>query len=137
MPREKIARTALANSLAILTSDLAQALEISEAYAPEHLILQTREDEALSARIRKAGAVFLGPWSPEAAGDYASGPNHVLPTGGAARSYGGLGLESFLRPVTFQRLSRSGLQAVASDVATLSRIERLDAHGRSVTVRNA
>jgi histidinol dehydrogenase len=137
LPREKIARTALANSLAILTSDLAQALEISEAYAPEHLILQTREDEALSARIRKAGAVFLGPWSPEAAGDYASGPNHVLPTGGAARSYGGLGLESFLRPVTFQRLSRSGLQAVASDVATLSRIERLDAHGRSVTVRNA
>jgi histidinol dehydrogenase len=137
LPRAKIARAALAHGLLALTRDLAQALELSERYAPEHLILQTREDEALAARVRRAGAVFLGPWSPEAVGDYASGPNHVLPTGGAARAYGGLGLESFLKPVTFQRLTREGLKAVASDVAVLSRVEGLDAHGRSVTARRA
>jgi histidinol dehydrogenase len=137
LPRAKVAAAALAHGLLALTKDLTQALEISERYAPEHLILQTREDEALAARVRRAGAVFLGPWAPEAVGDYASGPNHVLPTGGAARAFGGLGLESFLRPVTFQRLTRAGLGALASDVEVLSRIEGLDAHGRSVAVRNA
>jgi histidinol dehydrogenase len=137
LPRAKVAAAALKHGLLALTKDVAQALEISERYAPEHLILQTREDEALAARVRRAGAVFLGPWAPEAVGDYATGPNHVLPTGGAARAFGGLGLESFLRPVTFQRLTRAGLGAVASDVEVLSRIEGLDAHGRSVAVRNA
>jgi histidinol dehydrogenase len=137
LPRAGVARAALAHSRLLLTRDLRQALEISERYAPEHLILQTREDEALAARVRRAGAVFLGPWAPEAVGDYASGPNHVLPTGGAARAFGGLGLESFLRPVTFQRLTRAGLKAVASDVEVLSKVEGLDAHGRSVAVRSA
>lgn len=135
LPRAKIARAALAHARLIRTKDLDEALAVSEAYAPEHLILNTREDERLAARVRRAGAVFLGPWSPEAAGDYASGPNHVLPTGGAARAFGGLGLESFLRPVTFQRLSKAGLKAVARDVEVLSRVEGLDAHGRSVTRR--
>ena len=137
LPRAKIAAAALSHGLLALTKDLAQALEISERYAPEHLILQTREDEALAGGVRRAGAVFLGPWAPEAVGDYASGPNHVLPTGGAARAFGGLGLESFLRPVTFQRLTRAGLKALASDVEVLSKVEGLDAHGRSVTLRNA
>jgi len=137
LPRAGIARAALAHARLILTADLDEALAVSEAYAPEHLILQTREDERLASRVRRAGAVFLGPWSPEAVGDYASGPNHVLPTGGAARACGGLGLESFLRPVTFQRLTKEGLRAVAPDVETLSRVEGLDAHGRSVTRRKA
>ncbi len=137
LPRAKIASAALAHALLAVVKDLGQALELSERYAPEHLILQTREDEALAAKVRRAGAVFLGPWAPEAVGDYASGPNHVLPTGGAARAFGGLGLESFLRPVTFQRLTRAGLKAVASDVEVLSKVEGLDAHGRSVTVRGA
>jgi histidinol dehydrogenase len=137
LPRAEIARAALAHSLLLLTRGLPEALEVSERYAPEHLILNTREDEALAARVRRAGAVFLGPWAPEAVGDYASGPNHVLPTGGAARAFGGLGLESFLRPVTFQRLTRAGLAAVASDVEVLSKVEGLDAHGRSVTRRAA
>ncbi len=137
LPRAKIARAALAHARLILTGGLDEALAVSEAYAPEHLILQTREDEALAARVRRAGAVFLGPWSPEAVGDYASGPNHVLPTGGAARAFGGLGLESFLRPVTFQRLTKAGLRAVASDVEVLSRVEGLDAHGRSVLLRKS
>jgi histidinol dehydrogenase len=137
LPRGEIARAALAHSRLILTRDLDQALAISEAYAPEHLILQTRRDEELAGRVRRAGAVFIGPWSPEAVGDYASGPNHVLPTGGAARGLGGLGLESFLRPVTFQRLTKAGLSAVARDVLTLSAVEGLDAHGRSVSVRSA
>ncbi len=137
LPRADTARASLAHSCFFLVRDLAQALEISERYAPEHLILNTREDEALAARVRRAGAVFLGPWAPEAVGDYASGPNHVLPTGGAARAFGGLGLESFLRPVTFQRLTRAGLSALASDVEILSKVEGLDAHGRSVTVRKA
>jgi histidinol dehydrogenase len=137
LPRAAVARKALAGSKLLLTRDLSQALELSERYAPEHLILQTRGDEALAARVRRAGAVFLGPWAPEAAGDYASGPNHVLPTGGAARAFGGLGLESFLKPVTFQRLTRAGLKAIASDVTTLAAVEGLDAHARSVTVRSA
>ena len=137
LPRAGIARAALTHSWLLLTRDLDQALEISERYAPEHLILQTRDDEALSARVRRAGAVFLGPWAPEAVGDYASGPNHVLPTGGSARAFGGLGLESFLRPVTFQRLTRAGLKAIGSDVTTLAAVEGLDAHGRSVTRRSA
>ncbi|MFI5345151.1 MAG: histidinol dehydrogenase [Elusimicrobiota bacterium] len=137
LPRAEIARAALKNSWLLLTRDLDQALAVSDRYAPEHLILQTRDDEALSARVRRAGAVFLGPWAPEAVGDYASGPNHVLPTGGAARAFGGLGLESFLRPVTFQRLTRAGLKAIGPDVTALAAVEGLDAHGRSVTRRNA
>ncbi|MDE2512442.1 MAG: histidinol dehydrogenase [Elusimicrobia bacterium] len=137
LPRAAVARAALEHSSLLLTRDLAQALEVSERYAPEHLILQSRDDEALAARVRRAGAVFLGPWAPEAAGDYASGPNHVLPTGGAARAFGGLGLESFLRPVTFQRLTRAGLRAIGPDVTALAAVEGLDAHGRSVSVRNA
>src|SRR6185312_3144641 len=137
LPRAKIAAAALEHALLAVTQDLDQALELSERYAPEHLILQTKDDEALAARVRRAGAVFLGPWAPEAAGDYASGPNHVLPTGGAARAFGGLGLESFLRPVTFQRLTRAGLKALARDVETLAKVEGLDAHGRSVTLRAA
>jgi histidinol dehydrogenase len=137
LPRADVARAALKNSWLLLTRDLDQALDASERYAPEHMILQTREDEALAARVRRAGAVFLGPWAPEAVGDYASGPNHVLPTGGAARAFGGLGLESFLRPVTFQRLTRAGLKNVGPDVTALAAVEGLDAHGRSVTRRNA
>lgn len=137
LSRADIARASLAHSRLLLTRDLDQALALSERYAPEHLILQTRDDEKLAAKVRRAGAVFLGPWAPEAVGDYASGPNHVLPTGGAARAFGGLGLESFLKPVTFQRLTRAGLKAIASDVEVLSRVEGLDAHGRSVTRRNA
>jgi len=137
LPRVEIARAALRCAALGLTRDVGQALEISERYAPEHLILQTRDDEALAARVRNAGAVFVGPWAPEAVGDYASGPNHVLPTGGAARAIGGLGLESFLKPVTFQRLTRPGLKAVASDVTVLAAVEGLDAHGRSVTARAA
>lgn len=137
LPRAEIARAALKCAALGLTRDLSQALDISERYAPEHLILQTRDDAGLAARVRRAGAVFLGPWAPEAAGDYASGPNHVLPTGGAARAVGGLGLESFLRPVTFQTLTREGLRSLASDVTTLAAVEGLDAHGRSVVVRAA
>jgi len=137
LPRETIARASLSNGLVAVVRSLDEALELSEAYAPEHLILQTREDERLAARVRRAGAVFVGPWSPEAAGDYACGPNHVLPTGGAARAWGGLGLESFLRPLTFQRLTRAGLRAVAPDVEALARVEGLDAHRLSVTARSA
>lgn len=137
LPRARTARAAISYARLVLTKDLDQALAVSEAYAPEHLILNTREDERLAAAVRRAGAVFLGPWSPEAVGDYASGPNHVLPTGGAARAFGGLGLESFLRPVTFQRLTRAGLKSLATDVEVMARMEGLDAHGRSVTRRQA
>jgi len=137
LPRRDIARASLENGLLAVVANLDEALALSEAYAPEHLILNTREDERLAAKVRRAGAVFVGPWSPEAAGDYASGPNHVLPTGGAARAWGGLGLDSFLRPLTFQRLTRAGLRAVAPDVEALARVEGLDAHRLSVTTRSA
>jgi histidinol dehydrogenase len=137
LPRRDVARASLENGLLAVVANLDEALALSEAYAPEHLILNTREDERLAAKVRRAGAVFVGPWSPEAAGDYASGPNHVLPTGGAARAWGGLGLDGFLRPLTFQRLTRAGLRAVAPDVEALARVEGLDAHRLSVTTRNA
>ena len=135
LPRAKIARASLSHARLLLTKSLEEALAVSERYAPEHLILQTRRDESLAKKIRRAGAVFLGPWAPEAVGDYTSGPNHVLPTGGAARAFGGLGLESFMRPVTYQRLTRAGLKGVAGAVEILAQVEGLAAHGRSVTQR--
>jgi histidinol dehydrogenase len=112
--------------------DLERALAEVEGLAPEHLVLLGAEAESAAHRIRNAGAVFVGPWSPVAAGDYATGGNHVLPTGGWARSVGGLGLETFLKPVTVQRITESGLASLRPTVEALAALEGLPAHAEAV-----
>jgi histidinol dehydrogenase len=112
--------------------DAERALEEIEALAPEHLVLLGADAEALAPRIRNAGAVFVGPWSAVAAGDYATGGNHVLPTGGWARAVGGLGLESFMKPVTVQRLTRGGLESVRPVVEALAAVEGMPAHAEAM-----
>lgn len=135
LPRRELARAALLESRCIVARDLFEALRISDAYAPEHLILQVEEPEFWAARVQTAGSVFLGPWSPESAGDYASGTNHVLPTYGHARAYSGLSLESFMKQISFQHLSRDGLAAIAPAIEELASLEGLEAHRRAVSIR--
>lgn len=118
-----------------LARSMPEAVLFCEEYAAEHLSIQADEDEALLDRISSAGSVFLGPYSPVAAGDYAAGPNHVLPTGGGARITGGLSVETFLRSTTVQRLSADALDDIGETVETLARAEGLDAHAESVAVR--
>ena len=130
-----VARQAIdGNSAIVVTSDVAQAVAFSNALAPEHLSIHGR---ALLPGITHAGSVFVGPYSPEAAGDYASGPNHVLPTSGAARLRGGLSAADFVKVISVQELSRDGLQRLVPAVTTLARAEGLEAHARSVEVRYA
>ena len=135
LPNADVARQSLARGAAISVDDVDQALAIANRYAPEHLILQINEAQSYMERVHAAGSVFLGPWSPEAVGDYASGTNHVLPTYGLARSHSGLGLESFLTQITFQELSPAALTDIGSTVETLAEIENLPAHKRSVSLR--
>jgi histidinol dehydrogenase len=115
-----------------VNGNVERALEEIEALAPEHLVLLGADAEELAASIRNAGAVFVGPWSAVAAGDYATGGNHVLPTGGWARAVGGLGLESFMKPVTVQRLTRAGLERVRPVVEALAAIEGMPAHAEAM-----
>jgi histidinol dehydrogenase len=115
-----------------VNGNVERALEEIEALAPEHLVLLGADAEELAASIRNAGAVFVGPWSAVAAGDYATGGNHVLPTGGWARAVGGLGLESFMKPVTVQRLTRDGLARVRPIVEALAAVEGMPAHAKAM-----
>lgn len=135
LSRKEIARQALESSRLIVAKDLAQCIEISNAYGPEHLILQTREPEALVDSIISAGSVFLGDWSPESAGDYASGTNHVLPTYGYTATYSSLGLADFQKRMTVQQLTPQGLLGLATTIETLAQAEQLTAHKNAVTLR--
>ena len=135
LPRRDVAALALENSRAILLSDAAAMLAFSNQYAPEHLILATDEADALAKEVTNAGSVFLGHLTPEAVGDYASGTNHTLPTSGYARQYSGVSLDSFIRKITFQRLSPVGLRALGPLVETMAEAEGLVAHARAVTLR--
>jgi histidinol dehydrogenase len=137
LPRAETARQALASSRAILVADLEQALKVSNQYAPEHLILQTAQPRALLPQIRNAGSVFLGAWTPESLGDYGSGTNHVLPTGGAARASSGVSVASFQKMITVQQASAEALQAIGPEIVCLAEAEGLRAHGRAVSVRLA
>ena len=130
LPRAETARQAL-----IVTNDLAQCVEISNQYGPEHLIIQTRNARDLVDSITSAGSVFLGDWSPESAGDYASGTNHVLPTYGYTATCSSLGLADFQKRMTVQELSKEGFSALASTIETLAAAERLTAHKNAVTLR--
>lgn len=135
LPRVEIARQALASSHLIEVASLDDAFEISNTYGPEHLILALRDARAWLPRVTCAGSVFLGDWAPEALGDYCSGTNHVLPTGGAARFTGGLSVASFQVAITVQEVDRAGLAAIGPDAVTLADAEGLDAHSRAVSRR--
>jgi histidinol dehydrogenase len=133
LPTAPVAAKAIAkNSAIILTRSLDEAMDLANRFAPEHLSIP---DESLLARVRNAGSVFIGPFSPEAAGDYASGPNHVLPTSGAARQRGGLSVTDFLKVIFVQQLNEAALKRLSPAIVTLARAEGLEAHARSVEVR--
>jgi histidinol dehydrogenase len=133
LPTAPIARKSVArNSAIVLVRGLGEAVDISNRFAPEHLSIP---DESLLPAVRHAGSVFIGAYSPEAAGDYASGPNHVLPTSGAARIRGGLSVMDYVKVISVQELSKRGLAGISEAVAALARAEGLEAHARSVEVR--
>lgn len=133
--RRNIANAALDHARVILADDLDRAIEISNRYAPEHLILQIENPRAVLGQVRNAGSVFLGCWTPESVGDYCSGTNHVLPTYGAAKSHSGLGVEQFMRQMTVQELTLDGLRTLAPTVMELAALEGLDAHAEAVRLR--
>lgn len=135
LPRRDIAAAALQVSKVFLVRDDADAVAAANAYAGEHLIIQTADPEALCAQIRHAGSIFLGPWTPEAAGDYAAGPNHSLPTAGAARAYGGVSVEMFQKTTSILRFDARGAAAIAPVVERLAALEGLDAHRLAMAVR--
>ncbi|KPP82577.1 MAG: histidinol dehydrogenase HisD [Oceanicaulis sp. HLUCCA04] len=135
LARRDIALAALQGSKVFLVNDDADAVAAADAYAGEHLIIQTADPEALCARITHAGSIFLGPWTPEAAGDYAAGPNHSLPTGGAARAYGGVSVEMFQKTTSILRFDARGAAAIAPTVERLAALEGLDAHRLAMAAR--
>lgn len=135
LPRKEIAEKSLANSKLIVVSSMDEALEMTNQYAPEHLIIETTNPEEEAARVVNAGSVFLGSYSPESAGDYASGTNHTLPTNGYAKAYSGVSLDSFIRKITFQQLTREGIQRIGPAIEIMAANEHLDAHKQAVTVR--
>ncbi|HUE49090.1 MAG TPA: histidinol dehydrogenase [Steroidobacteraceae bacterium] len=135
LTRRSILEQSLAACRCILVPDLTTALAVANEYAPEHLLLQVREPRHWLTRVRNAGAVFLGSWSPEPLGDYCTGANHVLPTGGYARALSGLSVRDFLKTITVQELSPAGLSALGPTAVTLALLEGLDAHAQAVTRR--
>lgn len=135
LSRAAIARESLQHSRIVVVDGVATAVEISNRYAPEHLILQLANARSVLSDIRNAGSIFVGPWSPESVGDYCSGTNHVLPTYGYANTYSGLGVDQFMRHMTVQELTRDGLAALGDAVITLAGLEGLDAHAAAVSRR--
>ena len=135
LPRKEIAQKALENSKSILLSSIEECMELSNYYAPEHLIIASENPERLSKSIVNAGSVFLGNYSCESAGDYASGTNHTLPTNGYARNYSGVSLDSFVRKITFQKISKTGIQAIGPAIELMAEAEELFAHKNAVSIR--
>lgn len=135
LPRKDIALKSLQNSRAIVLNDTQACMAFSNAYAPEHLIIATADADALADTVTNAGSVFIGHYSCESAGDYASGTNHTLPTNGYARSYSGVSLDSFVKKITFQKLTAQGLQNIGPAIEIMAAAESLDAHKNAVTIR--
>jgi histidinol dehydrogenase len=135
LPRKDIAAAALDNSKCVIVNDLQQAIGLSNEYAPEHLILAIASPEEILDEINAAGSVFIGNYSPESAGDYASGTNHTLPTNGYAAMYSGVSLDSFVKKITYQQLTKEGLQQIGDTVMEMAAAEGLDAHKNAVAVR--
>ncbi|MEP7320096.1 MAG: histidinol dehydrogenase, partial [Panacibacter sp.] len=134
-PRKDIASKALENSKIILVKNIEEGIELVNEYAAEHLIISCANSETVATKIVNAGSVFLGNYSPESVGDYASGTNHTLPTNGFAKAYSGVSVDSFVKKITFQKLTQQGLQNIASTVELMARAEGLQAHANAVSVR--
>eukprot|EP01025_Chloroclados_australasicus_P068316 TRINITY_DN9483_c0_g1_i4.p1 TRINITY_DN9483_c0_g1~~TRINITY_DN9483_c0_g1_i4.p1 ORF type:complete len:163 (-),score=16.58 TRINITY_DN9483_c0_g1_i4:149-610(-) len=134
-PRSDITRNALAPSFVVTVSSKVEAIAFSNLYAPEHLIVNVEDAESWLDGLDNAGSVFLGRYTPESVGDYASGTNHVLPTYGYARMYSGVNLDAFCKKMTVQALTREGLQRLGPSVAKMAEVEGLEAHRRAVTLR--
>ena len=135
LPRKKYALQSLANSKAIIVNNIDEAIDLVNGYAAEHLIISCADDEAIAEKIINAGSVFLGNYSPESVGDYASGTNHTLPTNGFARSYSGVSIDSFVKKITYQKLSEAGLIHISKTVEIMAKAEGLDGHAHAVSVR--
>ena len=135
LPRKEIAEKSLANSKLIVVNSLEEAIEMTNEYAPEHLIIETRDYESIVPHIINAGSVFLGSLTPESAGDYASGTNHTLPTNGYAKAYSGVNLDSFVRKITFQEITPEGIRHSGPAIETMAANEHLDGHKRAVSLR--
>jgi histidinol dehydrogenase len=135
LPRKEIAQQTLTNSVFVVVRDLREAIDLSNTYAPEHLVIQTEDYEEMAAKVVNAGSVFLGKYACESAGDYASGTNHTLPTHGYATAYNGVNLDSYCRKITFQHLSEEGVRSIGRAVELMAEAEQLDAHKNAMTVR--
>lgn len=135
LPRWQIAEKSLENSKLILVKDMDEAIGLTNQYAPEHLIVETKYYMEVAEKVVNAGSVFLGSFTPESAGDYASGTNHTLPTNGYAKAYSGVSLDSFIRKITFQEINREGIQNIGPAIEVMAAHEQLDAHKNAVTVR--
>jgi histidinol dehydrogenase len=135
LPRKEVAGKSLANSRIFLVQGISIAMDLLNAYAPEHLILNCAEADHLTGLVKNAGSVFLGNFSPESAGDYASGTNHTLPTNGFARSYSGVSVDSFVKKISFQELTPNGLRLIQETIVNMARAEGLEAHARAVDIR--
>jgi histidinol dehydrogenase len=135
LPRKSVAMKSLGNSKIIILDDPAVSIEFLNEYAPEHLILACRNADRLAEMVRNAGSVFIGNYAPESAGDYASGTNHTLPTNGFARVYGGVSMDSFVKKISFQQISREGLEAIGKTVVEMATAEGLEAHAEAVRIR--
>ena len=137
LPRWEMAEKSLANSKLVLVKDMEEAIAMTNEYAPEHLIIETKDYMELAEKVVNAGSVFLGSYTPESAGDYASGTNHTLPTNGYAKAYSGVSLDSFIRKITFQEINREGIQNIGPAIEVMAANEQLDAHKNAVSVRLA
>ena len=135
LPRKEIAQKTLENSQLVLVSSIREAIDLSNAYAPEHLIIQTEDYEQVASKVVNAGSVFLGKYACESAGDYASGTNHTLPTHGYATTYSGVNLDSYCRKITFQHLTEEGIRQIGPAVELMAAAEQLDAHKNAMSVR--
>ena len=135
MPRRDMIEKSLSHSRIILLKDLDQIIDFSNAYAPEHLIINHSDATEICSRIENAGSVFVGPYSPESAGDYASGTNHTLPTSGYATAYSGVNIDSFCKKITFQRLNEQGIESIGRIVEIMAENEDLIAHKMAMTLR--
>ena len=135
LPRKSLAEKSLQSSKLILVRNMQEAIDMINEYAPEHLIIETKDYTDIAEKIINAGSVFLGSYAPESAGDYASGTNHTLPTNGYAKAYSGVSLDSFIRKITFQEITREGIATIGPAIQVMAANEHLDAHKNAITVR--
>jgi histidinol dehydrogenase len=137
LPRKELAEKALINSVAVIfdKTNNEEAIQFINNYAPEHLILAVKNADEVALQITNAGSVFIGNYTPEAAGDYASGTNHTLPTGGFAKAYSGVSLDSFVKKITFQKISKEGINTLGKTIVTMAEAEQLQTHANAVSIR--